>query len=600
MYTFKFYDKDIHIPFSEDIFLIKPVITMGANQSWTISAQIMSDHPNIEFLKLLKYGLNVYKDGELISRCRLTEHKQGMDKLNSIFAEDKLAALNDSQCRPYEFAGSPEELFTWFLNNHNSQVGDEQKLLKGNITVTDPNDYIVRSWDKGDNTWSLMKNRLLDTLGGYFVVRYEDDGDYLDWIEDFDTYSNQKIKFGDNLLNLEKIIDATETYTACIPYGAEIVVNTYGEVSLDNPEWQADTYYTKSGENYTIISTESDFNTAVTAGTILYTITSTESTGERLTVKSVNDDKDYIINTTAQQLYGTIYAPTDLVTWDDVTRPENLLTKATNWLNNDGVMLEESTSLTAADLSAAGIADVNSFEMYQKVYADIQPLGINKSYLVTGMKINAGTSDVLQITVGDTKRTLSAQITSSNKQVGSIIERVEKIESDYATNEKVTNSITKELSTFSSQILQTSENITIGILAGYTTTDDLEKYKQEVENTFNINEQGFAFQFAQTEEKLTELGNTVTTQNSYIRLENGEIIIGQTGENASPITTVYTNAGMEIRFNGVTVAKYTDGVMEINNAYIGNQLAFWKQFAFRKGAYITDVGYNLNLVWIGG
>lgn len=162
------------------------------------------------------------------------------------------------------------------------------------------------------------------------------------------------------------------------------------------------------------------------------------------------------------------------------------------------------------------------------------------------------------------------------------------------------DAVSKELVETSSEILQTSENITMSILAGYTTTDDLEKYKQEIENTFNINEQGFAFQFAQMEEKLTELGNTVTTQNSYIRLENGEIIIGQTGETASPITTVYTNTGMEIRFNGVTVARYTDGVMEINNAYIGNQLAFWKQFAFRKGAYITDVGYNLNLVWIGG
>lgn len=599
MYRIKYYENDIYIPGDKDFIALEPVLVREENKAGSLTFSLLQEHPYYSELEKLKFGITVFDGNEIIFRGRIIDSKQNFDNEYDFTAEGKLAALNDSPCRPHEFTGTPEELFTWFINNHNSQVGAEQKLLKGNVTVTDPNNYINRSWEETASTWSLMNSRLLDTLGGFFVVRYEDDGDYLDWLEDFEYYSSQKIEFGENLLELSMFINAAETYTACIPYGAKIVNNTYGEIDTEAAEWEEGRYYKESTDGYVMIASETEFNSIVAAGSSIYEVTSSESTDERLTVKSLNDDKDYIINEEMAAKYGIIYAPTDLVTWDDVTRPENLLSKSTAWLNNEGVMLSQTVETTALDLSKLGV-DTGKIDMYHNIILKSTPHNLEASYLVRKLQIALDAPEETKVSLGSSESTLTDRTLGEKKKTDTIVQTVEKIKADYATNEKVSSSISKELSTFSSQILQTSENITMGILAGYTTTDDLEKYKQEVENTFNINEQGFAFQFAQMEEKLTELGNTVTTQNSYIRLENGEIIIGQTGENASPITTVYTNTGMEIRFNGVTVAKYTDGVMEINNAYIGNQLAFWKQFAFRKGAYIADVGYNLNLVWIGG
>lgn len=864
MYKFKFYDADLHKAGDKNIFILNPVINMGANQSWTVTGRIMDKHPNFSRLKTLKYGLQVYKNDKLIARCRLTEFRRSFNNIYKIHAEDKLAALNDSQCRPFEFAGHPEDLFEWFIDNHNSQVGDEQKLLKGNVTVADPNDYIVRSWDKAESSWNLMNSRLLETLGGYFVVRYEEDGDYLDWLAGFSLYSDQKIRFGENLLDLNSVIDATNTYTACIPYGAEIVNKTYGEIDESIDSWAEGTYYTLSGTTYILIDSETEFNSYKGSGTTIYKVTAEENTGKRLTVASVNDGKDYIINETMAKEYGTIYAPTDLVTWDDVTRPENLLSKSTDWLNNEGVMLLETMEFSAVDLATAGI-NINSFNMYENVQVETDPHGIKASYLITKMKVAADLSEVLKIAVGDTKRTLSAQLVQNNKNTGDVVQRIENIEKDYVKNEQLgdysdgedgksayeiwleagntgtvddyleslkgekgdkgdqgiqgiqgekgaqgekgdkgdtgeagpqgpqgetgpqgeqgvqgiqgetgpagpqgetgavgpqgpqgekgdtgdtgpegpqgiqgiqgekgetgeqgpqgiqgeqgpqgetgpqgekgdagpqgpqgeqgvqgiqgetgtsvessiryyllqsedieapvapteypppetwtetepefneenignlytvdctvfsdgawaytdvslstsyeaakaaynkAKEVSQELIETSSQILQTSEEIALRIAAGYTTVSDFEIYKKKIENALRIDEKGFSFDFMQSifnglKSDLASLGGEVATQKKFIRLENGEIVIGQSGENASPITSVYTNEGMEIRFNGETIARYVGGAMEVTNIFAGNQVAYWHQWATRKGAYIEGKGYNLDDVWTG-
>lgn len=655
MYKFRYYGSDLHIPGSDDCFLLSPVINMGAGQSWTVSAKIYDQHPNFLKLKTLKYGLEVYKNDRLISRCRLMQLKRTFNNTYQLFAEDKLAVLNDSQCRPYEFTGTPEELFDWFLENHNTQVSEEQQLKKGRVTVTDPNDYIARSWEQTLDTWSLMNSRLVEPLGGFLVVRYEEDGDYLDWIKEFSLYSEQSIRFGENLLDLNTVIDAAETYTACIPYGAEI---------------------------------EDE-----------------ENSGKRVTVESVNDGKDYIINENMAREYGVVYAPTDLVTWDDVTRPENLLTKATNWLNNEGVMLLETMEFTAADLAVAGI-DINSFEMYQNVLVESTPHNINTTYLISGMKVAADLSEVIKITVGDTKRTLSAQL-AKNKGEGSLKtvqgkpgaagksaydiwleagntgteedylaslkgEKGDSIKGDPGVSvESVTryyllqsseleipsapteypppapwtttepsyeeesmNSLylvdhtlfsngewgysdvslsssyeaaksaynkaqhaEEQIVEQASRILQTAEEVTMGILAGYTTTSDLETYKKEIENLFSASEEGFSMEFNQLSERLDDVGREVRTQSEYIRFKDGVIYIGKSD---SFITAEFTNDELRFIYNGHPVATFTSEALKVNSIYIENQLSYFDKWATRKGAYIEGKGYNLTDMWIGG
>lgn len=589
MYTFEFYNNALHIPGDDDLFLISPMINTGANQSWTVTAKILNSHPNFAKLSQLKYGFKVRKNGKLFLKGRILEFKRDFNNTYSLYVEDKLATLNDSLCRPQEFVGTPEELFTWFIDNHNSQVGEEQKLLKGNVTVTDLNNYINRSWDKTDNTWNLINSRLLDTLGGYLVIRYEEEGDYLDWLEGFSYYSTQSIEFGENLIDFEQLINAEETYTACIPYGAEIINYEYGEASLEDATWEADKYYTFANEVYILIESESAFNTAVSSGTTIYEITSSESTGQLLTIESVNDGKDYLINEDRAGIFGIIYAPADLTTWEDVGRPENLIEKATDWLNNTGVMLKETIELSAVDLAMTG-ADINAFEMYKNVSVKSEPHGIDTSRLITHLTIAADLSEVTKVVLGSSRLTLSAQNVEAKKQNAEVIEKLD------VTYNKA-QEVSKEIVEASSQIFRAAEEIILGILAGYTTITDLETYKKEIENLFKVNEEGFSFEFSQVEQKLTALGNEIIEQEQYIRLVEGEIHIGKSD---SPITSVYTNDALEFRYNGQMVARFTNEVLEVRNISVENQVAFFDQWAVRKGAYIDGVGYNLNDVWIGG
>lgn len=153
------------------------------------------------------------------------------------------------------------------------------------------------------------------------------------------------------------------------------------------------------------------------------------------------------------------------------------------------------------------------------------------------------------------------------------------------------------ISEATSQIIQTAEEVTIGILAGYTTAADLERYKQEIENALKVDKDGFNFEFRQLENRLNEVGNEIVERNQFIRLQNGEIIIGKSD---SVITSAYTNDALEFRYNDQKVARFTNEVLEVLNISAGNQVGFWDEWAQRKGKYITGKGYNLNISWIGG
>lgn len=710
MYRIKYYDKDIYIPGDDSFSVLDPILNREENKAGSLEFSMLPEHPYYGRLEKLKLGITVLEDEKVIFKGRIRSSEGDFDNENELKAEGKLAVLNDSQCRPFEFTGTPEELFEYFLDNHNSQVSDEQKLKKGNVTVTDPNNYITRSWKETAKTWPLMKSRLLDTLGGFFVVRYEEDGDYLDWLADFKLFSSQKVEFAENLLDLSIFVDATETYTACIPYGAKIVVNNYEEVEIETATWEEDKYYLLANDTYSLIATEGEFNSAMAAGGPIYEITSSETTDERVTIESVNDGKDYIINEEMAEKYGVIYAPTELVTWDDVSRPENLFEKSSNWLNNKGVSLKETVEATALDLSKLGF-DVGKIDIFHNVQVSSTPHNLEASYLVSKMQTLLDAPEETKIRLGSSKQTFTDRNLRDKKRTDNVIQRVEKIEADYVVNEQLgdysdgedgksayeiwleagntgtvddyleslkgkngdngtsvessiryyllqseeleapavpteypppegwmdtepefneedigslytvdctvfsdgtwsytdvslstsyeavkaaynrANAVSQELIETSSKILQTSEEVTLGILAGYTKASDLEVYKKQVENLLKVNEEGVSMEFEQMAAKLNELGGEITTQKQYIRFIEGSIYIGHSD---SPYSSVYTNDTLEFRYNDQMVARFTNEVLEVRNIMAENQVGFFEQWAIRKGAYIDGVGYNLD------
>lgn len=70
-------------------------------------------------------------------------------------------------------------------------------------------------------TWDILQSELTDVYGGYFVVRYSDDGKtrYLDYLADVAESNTQTIEFGVNMLDLNNYVNADNIVTRVIAVG---------------------------------------------------------------------------------------------------------------------------------------------------------------------------------------------------------------------------------------------------------------------------------------------------------------------------------------------------------------------------------------------
>ncbi len=364
MYTVYADDELIYTPDVEELCLYNIVLTMEDNSAGMLTFNMTSAHPAFTSLKKLATMIKVKDSGRTIWKGRIISDDRNIDNIKTIQCEGKLAFLNDSIFPEFEFSGAPELLFRRIMENHNSQVGEKQRFLIGNVTVKDKNDYIVRSSDSALKTWKAVKEKCFQSsLGGHLQIRYEADGDYIDWLEDYQEISSQPISFGENIIDLLVNTSAAETYTAIRPQGATV-------------------------------------------------------NGRRINITAVNDGKDYIINEERAAEYGIIYAEPDESIWDDVTLPGNLLRKALEKLNS-GITLKKSIEVRAIDLN---LTDKQTEALRVCTYVRVvsAPHGIEAWYLLSKAEIHIDAPENTQYTLGAVK----AALTDTNKETKSAIEKV--------------------------------------------------------------------------------------------------------------------------------------------------------------------------------
>nr|DAY68072.1 MAG TPA: tail protein [Caudoviricetes sp.] len=268
----------------------------------------------------------------------------------------------DSIQRPFEFQGSITELLQQIITTHNAQVDAAKQFLLGTVTVTDPNDYIVRSEADYLPSWDIIQKKLIDPLGGYIWVRHEADGNYIDYLKDFNVKGNQPVQFGLNLIDLKQLVNGADIATVVIPVGSE-----------------------------------------------------------GLTVEEVNNGLDYIENTDAIALYGRI---AKVQKWDDVTLAANLLTKGTEWITQAG-KLPNRIELSAADLSAAGY-EYNSFHIGTYVNVISKPHEIDQLFLVNKLSISFLNPAANKLVLGGVREVLTAHFSDFSGKQKELINQTEK------------------------------------------------------------------------------------------------------------------------------------------------------------------------------
>ena len=270
--------------------------------------------------------VQILRDGEEIFYGEVREIKESIEKVKSVYCIGELAFLFDSVQPQERYQNiTPEQLFIKMLDIHNSKVEEKKRFYAGIVTVKDSNDSVYR-FTNGEDTLTAIRKKLCEPLGGYLRIRKEDGKRYLDLVplEEYGISAEQPIQFGRNLLKYNSKRSGANIATVCVPRGAKL-------------------------------------DTQVVEGLDAY-----------VDIKSVNDDKDYVINQAAYETYGWIEK---VVEWSDVTVPENLLTKAQNWVDNNQYRVL-SLELKAVDLAELN-ANLSPYKVGDMIRAIAEPFGLD-------------------------------------------------------------------------------------------------------------------------------------------------------------------------------------------------------------------------------
>lgn len=460
---------------NENFQLFNPKLDLELNKTGSFSFKIYPNHPSYDKLQRLKSIITVYSDDDLIFRGRILNDEQGFHNEKQVTCEGELAFLLDSIQRPYQFPvvgeeSTVEDLFTFFITNHNSQVDEAHRFIVGNITVTDPNDYVARSDTTYLNTWDSINQKLINSYGGYLRVRHEEDGNYIDYLSDFSEVSSQKIEFGKNLLDIKRTTKGEDIATAIIPLGAK-----------------------------------------------------DETTEERLTIASVNDGVDYVYNQSAVDQYGWIFKS---VFWDDVTIPANLLRKANEYLAN-AMLSEISIDLTAADLSKAGY-NISAFRFGVYIPVSSAHHNLNANFLVNKLSINLLDPKSNKLTLGTTYKTFTEQTQNLNNNIQNL-----GVQITTETKKRVDAAVVEVREQNDSAIQQSSEQIISSVRESFYLKDETDSLVGSVETKLTQTKDAFELQFNQMSKDIDDVQSGTNAEftelRKYIRFVDGNIVLGEEG-----------------------------------------------------------------------
>ena len=318
----------------EEYKLIKPKLTLAVNQAGSLSFKLPPSNRGYDEEGVLNKQVLVLKNGDALWYGRVMTESVDIWGNRDIYCEGELSFLNDTHQPQGKWQNmSIEGFLTQLINVHNSHVAASKQFRVGNVTVTDPdlsaesNIYRFTNWE---TTWDCIQDKLLDRFGGYLQVRYVNNVRYLDYLAAIPTVGGQNITFGKNLLDFTRNFDANDIKTVIVPFGA----------ALDEEAVEGLTAY--------------------------------------LDVKSVNGGSPYVYNQSAVNEFGWVE---EVVHWDDVTQPQNLLRNAQNYLQD--VQYEKMIiDLNAFDLNRID-PDIPSLECGELVYVQSDVHNLHRNFIVS-------------------------------------------------------------------------------------------------------------------------------------------------------------------------------------------------------------------------
>lgn len=482
-------------------------VDLTAGKAGSMAFSLPPDHPYRDKLPYMRPGLELLQGQYVMWRGRVVSQVGDFRNNLNVTAEGVMAVLNDSTVPPFvypdDFAADADYqaaanngnvvdfLFRWFLAQHNAKVSADQQIKPGVCTVTDTNNYIARGSTKYLTTMEAMTTRLTGSaLGGYLLMRYEADGNYLDYYADLPLTNAQAVQFGQNLLDLERQLTGTGIYTAILPVG-------------------------KDG------------------------LTIAELADGDLTDDLVKEGP-YVWSRAGVAKYGWICpGPTD---WQDVTVAGNLQSYAAARLATSGWALEESITCKAIDLHVTDAA-VAAWRVGRYTMLATTPHGIRAAMPLLQMHIDLLDPAQTTVTMGRTRRTFTGDVEDERNRVSQGMEEVRQ-----ETEERI-NTVQQILTERMTQISQSDRQILLAALEQYVEIGDFESYKRVMDATLAILPDQIRMEVSeeiteQVEDATGDIRQTVHTMTQYMSFTAAMgMLLGSEGD---PVKVQINNRGLNI------------------------------------------------------
>ena len=513
----------------EDYSLLELTVTAGLNKGGTATLVMPQHHPAYNSFTSYRTVVTVYRDGLLLFRGRALYPDDDFYNRRTITCEGERCFLRDGVIRPYVYQDGPEAIFRSVIELYNAQVGAFKRFVVGTVTVTDPNNYIRLESETAEQ-FSDVIDKLVERCGGYIVFTTNQEGQrVINWYAELTYQSRQVIEFGENLLDFARSSSNADLATVIIPYGA-----------VD------------------------------------------ETTGARLDITSVNNGLDFIQDYDAVNLRDVIAKP---VYWDDITQPANLLAKAQQYLATSKLMIT-ALELTAVDLSDMD-KSIDTFQVGDYIQVRSLPHGVNESFQLTERTYDLLNPANGKVLLGKNVATLTGADAAGDKQSATNLQRVEQnVRANYTLDNAA--AIEELRQTMTSLIQQTSEEIRLEVSEQYATNGDL---TSQIETTLTQLADSFEFEFttlqATVDANDAEARTQFETIQKYIRFENGDIILGEAG---NELTLRIENDRISFLDAGAEVAYLSNQRLYVTDAHFLHSL---RVGAF---AWVPRANGNLSLM----
>lgn len=368
MYTIYADGKPLYSPamMGNEYRVLAPKLSLDTGGAGSASFTIPPGNRLYHNIRRRKSVITVHQDGREIFRGRVLDDTTDTYNQKDVYCEGVRGYLNDSQAAPYKYSGTVHGLFRKLIREHNDQVEAEKRFTVGTITAVDDGETVedlenVAYWE----TYKEIDEKLLGAYGGYIRVRAEGDQLYIDWLKEYGSQSAQKIRFSINLLDIQDKKDAGEIFTILRPLGASEIGDD-GEYS------------------------------------------------QPLTIESVNDGKDYIIDEDAVAQYGRIWKT---YTWPNEDDPAKLLKKGRAFMKTGQEL--RTITLRAIDMRFLD-GSVEAIHVGDKVHILSLPHGIDMEKVCCKIEIDLANPENTTYTFGEAPRTLTDNTAKAEKEIDSL------------------------------------------------------------------------------------------------------------------------------------------------------------------------------------